>query len=166
APPSHPRVPREPIGRPGSETPQRISHRQQGRQPAMGNARREHARRGPSRDSLPEREDALQTRPRVHARQHHHQQRGAPALPDLHPRTQSSGYRMSTEMVHHNGSALSEQMSFARMVTASGGQSILPDAYKGNPANVLIAVGDRKSTRLNSSHVKISYAVFCLKKKK
>src|SRR5690606_22642224 len=30
----------------------------------------------------------------------------------------------------------------------------------------LDAVGDRKSTRLNSSHVKISYAVFCLKKKR
>jgi len=29
-----------------------------------------------------------------------------------------------------------------------------------------VAEGDRKSTRLNSSHVKISYAVFCLKKKK
>src|SRR5436309_11030060 len=28
-----------------------------------------------------------------------------------------------------------------------------------------IKEGDRKSTRLNSSHVKISYAVFCLKKK-
>src|SRR6266511_5408769 len=28
------------------------------------------------------------------------------------------------------------------------------------------APADRKSTRLNSSHVKISYAVFCLKKKK
>src|SRR3712207_7983892 len=27
------------------------------------------------------------------------------------------------------------------------------------------AVGDRKSTRLNSSHANISYAVFCLKKK-
>src|SRR5690554_7252170 len=27
-------------------------------------------------------------------------------------------------------------------------------------------VQDRKSTRLNSSHVRISYAVFCLKKKK
>src|SRR5436309_13667314 len=27
-------------------------------------------------------------------------------------------------------------------------------------------IRDRKSTRLNSSHVKISYAVFCLKKKK
>src|SRR3989442_2322276 len=29
-----------------------------------------------------------------------------------------------------------------------------------------LAVLDRKSTRLNSSHVRISYAVFCLKKKK
>ena len=29
-----------------------------------------------------------------------------------------------------------------------------------------IAVPDRKSTRLNSSHMSISYAVFCLKKKK
>src|SRR3712207_8012320 len=28
------------------------------------------------------------------------------------------------------------------------------------------ATGDRKSTRLNSSHANISYAVFCLKKKK
>src|SRR5690606_41296497 len=31
--------------------------------------------------------------------------------------------------------------------------------------NVGTAPLDRKSTRLNSSHVKISYAVFCLKKK-
>src|SRR5438309_7627195 len=29
-----------------------------------------------------------------------------------------------------------------------------------------IRIGDRKSTRLNSSHSSISYAVFCLKKKK
>src|SRR5207249_11514039 len=28
-----------------------------------------------------------------------------------------------------------------------------------------VSLGDRKSTRLNSSHVSISYAVFCLKKK-
>src|SRR5690554_7384636 len=34
-------------------------------------------------------------------------------------------------------------------------------AHNGLPEN-----GDRKSTRLNSSHVRISYAVFCLKKKK
>src|SRR3712207_6890258 len=31
---------------------------------------------------------------------------------------------------------------------------------------VLKVLGDRKSTRLNSSHANISYAVFCLKKKK
>src|SRR5690606_14577683 len=30
----------------------------------------------------------------------------------------------------------------------------------------VLTLTDRKSTRLNSSHVKISYAVFCLKKKK
>src|SRR5699024_12799168 len=38
-----------------------------------------------------------------------------------------------------------------------------------NLAVIIVLVGaitDRKSTRLNSSHVSISYAVFCLKKKK
>src|SRR3712207_7676509 len=36
-----------------------------------------------------------------------------------------------------------------------------------SPINiVLLTDGDRKSTRLNSSHANISYAVFCLKKKK
>src|SRR5258707_6231960 len=34
------------------------------------------------------------------------------------------------------------------------------------PARVAPAGRDRKSTRLNSSHANISYAVFCLKKKK
>src|SRR2546426_5381457 len=34
------------------------------------------------------------------------------------------------------------------------------------PAPATRAVVDRKSTRLNSSHLVISYAVFCLKKKK
>src|SRR3989442_5884844 len=37
-------------------------------------------------------------------------------------------------------------------------------AVLGQP--VLEMEADRKSTRLNSSHVRISYAVFCLKKKK
>src|SRR3989442_8389119 len=37
---------------------------------------------------------------------------------------------------------------------------------RDTPTLVRIKVGvDRKSTRLNSSHVRISYAVFCLKKK-
>src|SRR5436309_14591196 len=34
------------------------------------------------------------------------------------------------------------------------------------PRRSAVRARDRKSTRLNSSHVKISYAVFCLKKKK
>src|SRR5690625_5504203 len=33
------------------------------------------------------------------------------------------------------------------------------------PAEMVVSWRDRKSTRLNSSHVAISYAVFCLKKK-
>src|SRR5690554_7512122 len=40
-------------------------------------------------------------------------------------------------------------------------QELRPD-YKGP----ILMLTDRKSTRLNSSHVRISYAVFCLKKKK
>src|SRR5690554_7380443 len=36
----------------------------------------------------------------------------------------------------------------------------------GHEQMVMIRNQDRKSTRLNSSHVRISYAVFCLKKKK
>src|SRR3712207_7229953 len=44
-----------------------------------------------------------------------------------------------------------------------------PQALYRRPANLFVAgfIGspDRKSTRLNSSHANISYAVFCLKKK-
>src|SRR5436190_18341666 len=43
-------------------------------------------------------------------------------------------------------------------------QRHLGRACPGHPR--LTADGDRKSTRLNSSHTVISYAVFCLKKKK
>src|SRR5947207_12525540 len=35
-----------------------------------------------------------------------------------------------------------------------------------NGQTIFVTDGDRKSTRLNSSHTVISYAVFCLKKKK
>src|SRR5690606_40682654 len=46
----------------------------------------------------------------------------------------------------------------------------MPDHKRRDPDNLLKlihdAMRDRKSTRLNSSHVKISYAVFCLKKKR
>src|SRR5947209_12783716 len=40
-------------------------------------------------------------------------------------------------------------------------------SLNGNPMNIVVRpLEDRKSTRLNSSHANISYAVFCLKKKK
>src|SRR5438034_6602402 len=42
----------------------------------------------------------------------------------------------------------------------------LPDAVAVGTDHHAAASGDRKSTRLNSSHTVISYAVFCLKKKK
>src|SRR5439155_2100290 len=41
-----------------------------------------------------------------------------------------------------------------------------PPIHESSGRRCLPWMGDRKSTRLNSSHVAISYAVFCLKKKK
>src|SRR3712207_7896884 len=38
--------------------------------------------------------------------------------------------------------------------------------FSRDAMNGVLDGGDRKSTRLNSSHANISYAVFCLKKKK
>src|SRR3712207_7834135 len=40
------------------------------------------------------------------------------------------------------------------------------EARRGLPLQVKVPLSDRKSTRLNSSHANISYAVFCLKKNK
>src|SRR5690606_40319211 len=51
--------------------------------------------------------------------------------------------------------------------TGSNGIAIAPqNTVNGNALLLINPHTDRKSTRLNSSHVKISYAVFCLKKKK
>src|SRR5690625_5083310 len=44
-------------------------------------------------------------------------------------------------------------------------QDILTGIDTGTITNLQVVNKDRKSTRLNSSHVAISYAVFCLKKK-
>src|SRR3712207_7141110 len=49
-----------------------------------------------------------------------------------------------------------------------GGVLLAPERTAGHPAaaaHVGAHAQDRKSTRLNSSHANISYAVFCLKKK-
>src|SRR2546430_9887285 len=44
--------------------------------------------------------------------------------------------------------------------------SAVTSATTGVESITITRLGDRKSTRLNSSHSQISYAVFCLKKKK
>src|SRR5690606_39846704 len=51
-------------------------------------------------------------------------------------------------------------------VLASDGAAAEGGISANDSGTAASAAVDRKSTRLNSSHVKISYAVFCLKKKK
>src|SRR5438874_6834391 len=54
----------------------------------------------------------------------------------------------------------------ARTAPASGIGDALQNLTAGLNSYFAQNTRDRKSTRLNSSHVEISYAVFCLKKKK
>src|SRR3712207_1237486 len=80
------------------------------------------------------------------------------------PQILSAAIVTGCEAVHPGYGFLSEDETFAEMVRDHG------LTFIGPPANVLerfaSKAGDRKSTRLNSSHANISYAVFCLKKKK
>src|SRR5690606_40378513 len=55
---------------------------------------------------------------------------------------------------HHHGNGIHEE-----------GNHDVDHYTQSRPANQIQTLLDRKSTRLNSSHVKSSYAVFCLKKK-
>src|SRR3989442_11615614 len=64
-------------------------------------------------------------------------------------------FRSAGPVLHHE--RLSDQLRHSRAHDACDG---IRRTRHGR------ANGDRKSTRLNSSHVRISYAVFCLKKKK
>src|SRR5207249_9323181 len=70
----------------------------------------------------------------------------------LAPGTQLFGEHGTLEAVRQIGIVFRELLAC---------ESILPKWRE-----LLMILRDRKSTRLNSSHVSISYAVFCLKKKK
>src|SRR3712207_8925967 len=56
-------------------------------------------------------------------------------------------------------------LALALLLAACGEEATLPVAAGTGPNPQLPPPRDRKSTRLNSSHANISYAVFCLKKK-
>src|SRR2546430_11600130 len=57
-------------------------------------------------------------------------------------------------------------MAHRALATYSHGNNFLPrSSYELGSMNSIQVMKDRKSTRLNSSHSQISYAVFCLKKK-
>src|SRR6266508_914279 len=56
-------------------------------------------------------------------------------------------------------------LGIVRLPSTIGGKSFT-SSYTSVMKRSLLCWVDRKSTRLNSSHVAISYAVFCLKKKK
>src|SRR5438309_4310205 len=52
------------------------------------------------------------------------------------------------------------------LMTAEAVEACMKKFYADSTFVRVFPAGDRKSTRLNSSHSSISYAVFCLKKKK
>src|SRR5256885_7726211 len=57
--------------------------------------------------------------------------------------------------------------NFGRIVPLEWAMNFMdPDGDPGAECGARATLVDRKSTRLNSSHLVISYAVFCLKKKK
>src|SRR2546426_9224336 len=67
------------------------------------------------------------------------------------------------ELSAHIEAATAHLLDLIREFDARGGWNT---GFRSCAAWLAWRVGDRKSTRLNSSHLVISYAVFCLKKKK
>src|SRR5690606_41778192 len=67
------------------------------------------------------------------------------------------------DMPEDQVSLLTDDQSVDGQLVEASEQSAAQEEAEGDDPS---PAPDRKSTRLNSSHVKISYAVFCLKKKK
>src|SRR5207253_11280054 len=74
---------------------------------------------------------------------------------------------ISTLSLHDALPILFLESQRAQVTLNSIGDAVISTDVAGNVTYLnAVAERDRKSTRLNSSHVAISYAVFCLKKKK
>src|SRR5690625_6385960 len=82
---------------------------------------------------------------------------GGLPMPDASIETTESGTR------HRTAERAAKQTGFP-VISVSQSMHIVA-VYVADQRYVLEDSEDRKSTRLNSSHVAISYAVFCLKKK-
>src|SRR5690625_7097941 len=82
----------------------------------------------------------------------------------LHPNNHVN-LGQSTNDVYPTAIRLTMMLSFPGLTEAMD-RLIETLRAKGEEFSHLLKMGDRKSTRLNSSHVAISYAVFCLKKKR
>src|SRR2546427_9091387 len=69
---------------------------------------------------------------------------------------------------HDDGAGQGDQLGDAELGVSGSRREVDHQVVKIAPDHVPqeLLDGDRKSTRLNSSHSQISYAVFCLKKKK
>src|SRR2546421_10131536 len=62
--------------------------------------------------------------------------------------------------------SINELVAIAVLAAFASGESQIGGYQTAGIIAFFMLLGDRKSTRLNSSHDQISYAVFCLKKKK
>src|SRR5690606_42140742 len=81
---------------------------------------------------------------------------------DLYREDQSS--KQVAALLGLSDAAVRKRLSRARQALRE--DLLERSAWRARDRRLRTAASDRKSTRLNSSHVKISYAVFCLKKKK
>src|SRR5690606_40024816 len=68
----------------------------------------------------------------------------------------------SDEVVVIDSPQMEDHKGIARSILRLSDELVIPVAPHGIEINRMAPVLDRKSTRLNSSHVKSSYAVFCL----
>src|SRR5689334_24701069 len=80
------------------------------------------------------------------------------------PRSTLFPYTTLFRSLHYLNAVKAAGIRDTKPVLAKMRETPVRDAFTDN--GVLREDGDRKSTRLNSSHSSISYAVFCLKKKK
>src|SRR5690625_6420639 len=87
---------------------------------------------------------------------------------DAHPNLHSFPTRRSSDL---DNMTIAKEEIFGPVVSAMPFEDLDEVIERANDSEYGLAAGlwtekDRKSTRLNSSHVAISYAVFCLKKKR